>query len=334
MLALRDDFEFDRYWLGTTLHGPISQDDAMTVKRALHVGVAEWIEAHAPEIRPSLEQCDVRILMHYPELTATVKPKPLLIYGRYLKYSREIPHSKWHCRRCRGRGCAACGGTGRRFLKSVEELAAKPIMAVCGASASKFHTCGREDVDALMLGDGRPFVLELRHPKKRTLDWPALEARINALYPGEIAVRQLQRCDDALCRMVDTLSPDKSYRAVARCLSPAPLERVEALSALRGLRLAQETPRRVLHRRANLTRKRAVRECAVEILKADAGQVTEFALTLRVQSGTYIKEFVSGDQGRTHPSAAALLNVPCDCVELDVLNVHCDPLAEWRAGRE
>ncbi|MFN0205165.1 MAG: hypothetical protein ACKVS6_02480, partial [Planctomycetota bacterium] len=32
----------------------------------------------------------------------------------------------------------------------------------------------------------------------------------------------------------------------------------------------------------------------------------------------YVKEFVSGEGGRTEPSLSGLLQIPCACVELDV----------------
>ena len=102
---------------------------------------------------------------------------------------------------------------------------------------------------------------------------------------------------------------------------------MERLGSLRDLVLRQETPRRVLHRRANLVRRRTVRNCSVEISETGP-MVRRFDLTVRVQSGTYIKELISGDEGRTNPSISALLRAPCDCAELDVLEVHCDPVAE------
>jgi tRNA pseudouridine synthase 10 len=34
-----------------------------------------------------------------------------------------------------------------------------------------------------------------------------------------------------------------------------------------------------------------------------------------------VKELITGDEGRTTPSVAALLGTPCRCVELDVLDV-------------
>lgn len=44
-----------------------------------------------------------------------------------------------------------------------------------------------------------------------------------------------------------------------------------------------------------------------------------FKLNLITEAGTYIKEFVHGDFGRTQPNMSALLgNVPVDVLALDV----------------
>ena len=38
-----------------------------------------------------------------------------------------IPQSKWFCSDCRGRGCEKCGGTGKLYPESVEELSSKAV---------------------------------------------------------------------------------------------------------------------------------------------------------------------------------------------------------------
>jgi tRNA pseudouridine synthase 10 len=45
-------------------------------------------------------------------------------------------------------------------------------------------------------------------------------------------------------------------------------------------------------------------------------------IEVRTQAGLYVKELVSGDDGRTTPSAAEVLGVPAECVELDVTAIH------------
>ena len=42
---------------------------------------------------------------------------------------------------------------------------------------------------------------------------------------------------------------------------------------------------------------------------------------VRTQGGLYIKELVSGDEGRTSPSFAEILGADAKCVELDVVAV-------------
>jgi tRNA pseudouridine synthase 10 len=44
-------------------------------------------------------------------------------------------------------------------------------------------------------------------------------------------------------------------------------------------------------------------------------------LHLEAESGTYIKEFVSGDSGRTKPNLSDELKTPCSIIEMDVLEV-------------
>ena len=41
-----------------------------------------------------------------------------------------------------------------------------------------------------------------------------------------------------------------------------------------------------------------------------------------MQAGTYIKEFVHGDFGRTEPSLCSLLDCECDILQLDVRDVN------------
>jgi len=102
---------------------------------------------------------------------------PLYVRGRYRKLDRTLPQTHWPCRRCQGRGCDTCQGTGKTYPTSVEELTGVPLVEATGAEGTRFHGMGREDIDARMLGRGRPFVLELVRPRSRTLALPGRPAR-------------------------------------------------------------------------------------------------------------------------------------------------------------
>lgn len=47
-----------------------------------------------------------------------------------------------------------------------------------------------------------------------------------------------------------------------------------------------------------------------------------FILDLTTQAGTYVKEFVHGDFGRTKPSVCEILDTEVDIVALDVMSVN------------
>ena len=99
---------------------------------------------------------------------------------------------------------------------------------------------------------------------------------------------------------------------------------LEIMEKLQGCTLAQRTPERVAHRRADKIRKRKVietRDPSIEIVD-DNLMIGEFSL--RCESGTYVKETVHGDGGRTQPSIASLIKAKCTVEWLDVADIHAD----------
>jgi tRNA pseudouridine synthase 10 len=144
-----------------------------------------------------------------PDVVALINPmtgdvkvqvNPLYIAGRYKKLVRGLPQSKWFCTNCRGKGCEKCNWTGKRYPESVEELLSEPILKATGGTKTSFHASGREDVDARMLGKGRPFVLEIAQPKRRFLDLKQVEEAVNAYAKGKVEVSGLRFVDKDFVR--------------------------------------------------------------------------------------------------------------------------------------
>lgn len=241
---------------------------------------------------------------------------PLYVRGRYRKLDRTIPQTHWPCRRCRGRGCDSCGGSGKTYPTSVEELVGAPLLAAADAAETRFHGMGREDIDARMLGRGRPFVLELVRPHRRTLDLEALGPEIARSSGGRVEVEGLRAAGATDVVLVKEATPEKSYRV--GIVGPVPVAKVnEALDVATGRAIAQRTPTRVAHRRSDRVRTRRIISARV-VETADAG----FTLEIRTEAGTYVKEWVEGDGGRTEPNLAGLVGVPLKVGFLDVLDVH------------
>lgn len=87
--------------------------------------------------------------------------------------------------------------------------------------------------------------------------------------------------------------------------------------SFKNVHLNQRTPKRVEHRRADLIRDREILWVEAEVIGEDT-----FNLTLETESGTYVKEFVSGDDGRCEPSFSQALGVQCRVETLDVIAIN------------
>jgi tRNA pseudouridine synthase 10 len=263
----------------------------------------------------------------HPDIVAIVDPafdhadlqvNPLYLRGRYRKLVRGVPQTRWPCRRCMGKGCGRCGGTGKMYPTSVEEVIAGEVMRESGGRGHALHGMGREDVDARMLGRGRPFILEVTEPRNRHLDLPAAVNRINA--SGVVEVNGLVPVAGAeIVPLKDDRAP-KTYRVLLR-FSPSVGEAKlkKTLQVLVAEPIAQRTPQRVIHRRADTTRHRRLLAAEVVGVEADRAE-----LKVTAEAGTYVKEWVHGDGGRTSPSLAERLEAACEVLELDVLDVHDD----------
>jgi tRNA pseudouridine synthase 10 len=179
-----------------------------------------------------------------------------------------------------------------------------------------------------MLGGGRPFLVELVNPRvvasRVTPDLVARAAAHRHRGAGAVAVSGLRLVPRAYAaRMRDCeVEKRKRYRCVvwtARPVDAAAVRRVlEAGNGDGGVLLKQSTPLRVLHRRTLLVRERRVFETTVvRFINRQA-----FVMDIVTQAGTYVKEFVHGDNGRTTPSVMEMLGCDADILQLDVAGVE------------
>jgi tRNA pseudouridine synthase 10 len=329
-------YEFATFQVGTKFPGPcegLEKEVAAAmgqekVGENLRTEANRWLAAAIaartgtrtdPEGTPDLVlDVDTRYWSCHAEANAAY------VKGRYNKLRRDIPQTHWPCRDCTGRGCWKCNDTGVTYAESVEDAIGEPAEPLFGATSHSFHGAGREDIDALMLGTGRPFILELRDPRRRSADLAELERRINAESARSgVAVRDLRMARKEEVAEIKEGEYEKEY--LAHCVAGSPLERsaVEAACAsLAGATLEQRTPERVSHRRADLVRRRTLHAVTVEEMPASPG--VRFSVRVRAESGTYIKEMVGGDEGRTTPSLSERLGVPAKVEFLDVVAILDD----------
>lgn len=316
------NLEFSSFLLGVVLSSEmekgLSEEERLAVKSKIKRELGMKLEKKWKKLRRKVDfkEPEALFTVNFHRKHLDVSLLPLFVYGRYLKFSREIPQSKWPCSRCSGGGCPHCDGKGSMYVETVEGIAAAPLLRESGASSTKMHAVGREDIDARMLGSGRPFVLELAKPKKRKLNLKKLEKEINQFGKGKIAANGLRFVGKDAIEMVKSAQPPKTYSLKVKCPRAITAADIGKLLKLGGTSISQRTPERVLHRRADLERTR-------RLLKVGVKQIDKktFEITVKAQSGTYIKELVTGDKGRTRPSISQALRCRCVPSDLDVTDV-------------
>jgi tRNA pseudouridine synthase 10 len=243
------------------------------------------------------------------QLSVGIEHSPVFLAGEYVKLSRQLPQTAW-----------IIDGA-RKCPSSVQELIEADVVTAFGAELARFHSAGREDVDVRMLGHGRPFMLELRGAHRSTLpDQRMAELQALICESGTVHVRNLRVCDAAYVQSLVKEGEEghcKDYRAVVRLGRDVAQAELDGLASKCPLELAQLTPLRVLHRRTHATRPRSI-----YALRATRIAPRFALLDLTTQAGTYVKEFVHGDFGRTVPSLGDMLNCEADILQLDVLGVR------------
>jgi len=292
--------------------------------RALKIALGDEITRRMEGVEVDFEHPDLRVEID-DRFDLSLTTAPIFIGGRYRKLSREIPASRWIHHACRGRGCPSCSHTGSLCGPSVEELLAAPALACSGGRKALFHALGREDTDARMLGSGRPFVLEVQGPVRRTLPLDRIAAEFADKAHHLAEVMALTHTDRLAVPAVKGAAAEKTYRTWLRIEGSVPPDAADRAQALAGRVVHQLSPRRVMHRRGSeICRTRRIVESEW------AGEIEgRFVWEIRVESGMYIKELVSSDGGRTRPSLTEVLGMPCVCEALDVLEIHWDP--PWEA---
>ena len=330
------DYEFSTYQVGTRVPPLAEENDRLLredagmdpeagepLRKELNREVGKRV-GQVTGTAVDFERPHVQFLLDLDADTIEATVNSAHVYGRYRKLERDIPQTEWPCSDCRGSGrqgreqCDTCDGSGYLYPESVEQLTAPVVEDVMGGIDSTFHGAGREDVDALMLGTGRPFVIEVDEPRRREIDVRRLESDINAFADGKVEVEGLRLCTHDMVERVKELDATKRYRAAVEFGGDVRAEELaDAVADLDGATIEQYTPNRVDHRRAAKTRTRVAHE-----VTGDLQDPRHATIEVHGAGGLYIKELISGDEGRTEPSLAGRLAVNAEVTALDVLAVE------------
>ncbi|KAL7309745.1 hypothetical protein PS15m_010590 [Mucor circinelloides] len=243
--------------------------------------------------------------------------------GRYLKFSREYSQTPWAIK-------------GRKLAEhSVSECFAEIIRKYHRADDTKFVTAGREDANVRMLGTGRPFYLELINPRTPRLseeEYKQIEQEINtqSIHKDNVQVRHLSYIEPKYTSIIKEGEETKTkrYRALVWLSEPLTDQVIERINKIGSspFTIQQKTPVRVFQRRSAAVRPKVIHTSTISRLHQDVDMNSPEArygvLKLHTQAGTYIKEYVHGDLGRTLPNLASVGSIhSADLLELDVMDV-------------
>ncbi len=239
--------------------------------------------------------------------------KSVFVFGRYEKIEAGLSQTKWLCSWCNGKGCRHCGMRGTRFEDSVHQQIEKGFEHA-GSAGSKLHGSGREDVDVRTIGYGRPFVIELASPLKREIDLEKAWRIVNS--NGKVRIHGLALVNAGMVEVLKNSRFDKNYHASVELEKPAGRQDALKAETLTGARIIQHTPTRVLKRRSDRPRAKSIFRVSARI---ENGRIESDVFA---ECGTYIKELVSSDNGRTKPSYASVIGRQAHCSELVMTGVQ------------
>ena len=236
----------------------------------------------------------------------------VFVAGRYNKYSQELSQTPW-----------LLDDGSRMHESSIQELICEPLLKHFGAREYRFSASGREDIDVRMLGNGRPFAVELVDPHRplhTVEEFAEMQKEINDS-TKLVQVAHLQAVSASATAMLKEAESAKikHYRALVWTSKRFTDADKATLEGVHDLVLQQKTPIRVLHRRSLATRTKIIHAIAVEQLSPHF-----VVLSLKTSAGTYIKEFCHGDIGRTLPNVGSLLGCEADILQLDVTGVETE----------
>jgi tRNA pseudouridine synthase 10 len=320
------EFEFNTFLIGTKLSLELLQKEEEMIeevgaeyfeslKSTFNREIGKIIERKTGK-KANRDNPDITVLVDLERNTISLQVKSLFVYGEYQKLSRSIPQATWYCPYCRGKGCEKCKGTGLLYPSSVQMIIEKPLLKATKGKKSKIHSLGREDIDARCLA-WRPFVIEIIKPKIRRINLKEVEKKINK--SKKVKVRNFKIVKDGrqLIRKLKADRSDKTYLALVEFEKEIDKEKLKDLKQLNGAIIFQKTPIRVLARRVDKERKRKVIKISYELVNKKT-----LKLKIIASAGLYIKELITGDNGRTRPNISEILNNTPKDILLDVIKIH------------
>ena len=234
---------------------------------------------------------------------------PFYIFGNYIKLDREIGQTQFSKDGIK-LSLTSVDEELKSFLKNIFLNKEEDLIMSAG---------GREDRDVRMLGTGRSFIYSVSNAKKHySLDFGSINKELNKSL-NKVKVNGLRICDKKNFHVLKKTESEKIKIFISFVFSKEEITKdiCDKIHNVKDLLINQITPLRVLHKRVLKTREKYIYEIkVVEVINPHF-----MIIEIKSSAGTYIKEFVNGDLGRTCPSLCDVIGNECDIIQLDVQDI-------------
>jgi tRNA pseudouridine synthase 10 len=256
--------------------------------------------SHTLRKRVDRQRPDLTLLANFCVGDVSVTSKPVFYYGRYTKPA-GISQRRSFCEQCRGAGCKKCRNTGLERKPSVEEALRAKLADFSGSKKMTFTWLGSEDRESRVYPPGRPFVVEVKNPRKRTFP-RKFGARVGG---GLVSVSSGRTLPSKPIRL-------PAFRFVTRI-------RATAASRVSAVGLAELELR---FRRATVRFDRPHNRPSMKTVYRASAKAKGRTLRIEVEldGGLPVKRFVSGEL--VSPSVSEVLKTEVSCRSFDICGVR------------
>lgn len=302
-------------------------------------GVGRQLETRL-DATVDFEYPDVVTILDLDSESVELQLNPAYLGGRYRKIEPGLESRSRICRVCNGEGtewregqsmpCAACDGSGYDTRASVEWHIAEAICEAMDGSAAIFNAAGGEGPDVLVLGEGRPFVVEVKDARSRPPDTAAISDAIHTASDGALTIEGLEPAHRDFVEHLTQTPIRETYRfevTFDEAVSPAVF--ADAIETLADASIHQR-----------LTRGDRVTDEFRKLGHVSGELTDDTSATIEVHAtkGVDLEAVLVGDSDRSDPNLAALVDTEVHVASTAVVAVEGrdDPLdlARYRRDRE
>ena len=138
----------------------IKSDFVQKLRNIISSNIVNSVDYYNPDIVVKVQPLDS---------TITVYSKPVHLYGRYVKKIRGVKQRNIACLSCNNIGCELCSNKKIFDYRSFEDFLSSHLLKHFKSKKIKFTWIGSEDMNSLVIGNGRPFYADVFEPKLRSL---------------------------------------------------------------------------------------------------------------------------------------------------------------------